>query len=603
MDINSFMSGFNGSTWDSQFQQLPQPSSSSTSRYQPNEYALDGRSANHGFRPIQSYGPPSNMARHVSPMQHTGRAQSLVFGHIGAHAIPSVPLFQEMSEETTFTAPVQQSAPPGRGATQPLDWTANKALIEKYYLEENNDLKTTKQLMEGHNFSATERQYKEKFNEWGFHKYIPNNVARYMEAKLDKRKSEGQRTVIRMSGQRVEEAQVRKAAQRGKKRLRGQADDIIVTTPSWFDISTPSNPSDSPHETFTVQSAILSPSEWHRQPTGIERSQRRPAPTLTETGGDQYYTIREEAERLDRQGRVEEAQIKYQRALDGFKRTLPRMHDDTVSLAYDLARFYHKHSQFGEATSVLHWLNKSAAEAWGLGDVRFTKHMDEVVSLLEHSDRAADAVQLVERLAATISTEEIRPASALSEPTEVRSAEYNLLLTRVQVKARHPEAESNLRKLIQQCSQVLERLPGQSLRAQSTLIELYFSVGSERRQAEELDNAERKFWVIARLNCTWSKPLCHAALELVSKHIAAARYKSAEMMHNKIAANAEKAFGECGEETIQLLIDIGIQYQKSHAWHYAKPFFQQAWSACMSAYGVNDERSLKLEKSLEKPAL
>ncbi|KAK6077017.1 hypothetical protein SCUP515_05200 [Seiridium cupressi] len=78
-------------------------------------------------------------------------------------------------------------SPPFRSASavaQPDDWERHKQSIAHLYLEENKPLKEVAAIMlEKHNFKATPKMYKYRFQVWGFRKNLSASEIRLLEAK------------------------------------------------------------------------------------------------------------------------------------------------------------------------------------------------------------------------------------------------------------------------------------------------------------------------------------------------------------------------------------------------------------------------------------
>ncbi|KAI1322747.1 hypothetical protein F5Y16DRAFT_29118 [Xylariaceae sp. FL0255] len=102
------------------------------------------------------------------------------------------------------TAVAMSTNRPSSGWATANDWAAHRSLITSLYREENKTLKETMQVMEEeHNFFATVRMYKARFQQWGIEKKIKAEDAVEIFRRQTARAKEGKETVAYVRGRKI----------------------------------------------------------------------------------------------------------------------------------------------------------------------------------------------------------------------------------------------------------------------------------------------------------------------------------------------------------------------------------------------------------------
>ena len=103
----------------------------------------------------------------------------------------------------------------------------------------------------------------------------------------------------------------------------------------------------------------------------------------------------------------------------------------------------------------------------------------------------------------------------------------------------------------------------------------------------------KSFWAVFSSNTKKTHLLLGAAIEVISLPVKVERYSEAEPILAKIEIDVVNAFGDDDGTTIAILIQIGNMFQVQKRWADARPRFEQALAASMTAYGLesNDQKT------------
>ncbi|KAL4744192.1 Clr5 domain-containing protein [Aspergillus similis] len=95
------------------------------------------------------------------------------------------------------------------------DWNKYRPFIEQLYRNDQLKLKDVKNIMErDHNFTASEKQYKDRLSSWNIRKNIKAKEVRIMYRKQQKRAAIGKQTVFRVAGQKVDTKRIARFVRR-----------------------------------------------------------------------------------------------------------------------------------------------------------------------------------------------------------------------------------------------------------------------------------------------------------------------------------------------------------------------------------------------------
>ncbi|KAL5001638.1 Clr5 domain-containing protein [Aspergillus recurvatus] len=95
------------------------------------------------------------------------------------------------------------------------DWNKYRPFIEQLYRNDQLKLKDVKNIMErDHNFTASEKQYKDRLSSWNIRKNIKAKEVRIMYRKQQQRAAVGKQTVFRVAGQKVDTKRIARFVRR-----------------------------------------------------------------------------------------------------------------------------------------------------------------------------------------------------------------------------------------------------------------------------------------------------------------------------------------------------------------------------------------------------
>lgn len=318
--------------------------------------------------------------------------------------------------------------------------------------------------------------------------------------------------------------------------------------------------------------------------------------------------------------------------LRGYEVLLTPTHEDTVEVAYELAEFYARNDRMDDADSVIEWIGDKHLERWPPGHKKMRMHLIRVADMLHGWSRVDDAVSIISRAANmfeksfqshftdltmfsgqhnsrlhSIRDEHRKsvhfaggdPPTQEDEDTSTR-IDYAVLLAMVRARAEDDEAEACLLSLLDQCEKQPGRLSVQILEARGALVDLYKLLDKPDSVDKALSQIGNSFWAVFNSEAKKTPLLFETAIEVVSLLVKANRYSEAEPLFAKVELDVVQAFGDDNEFTISILIQIGKLFQAEKRWQDARPRFEQALAASMTAYGLESTMTKRLEDVLEK---
>lgn len=340
-----------------------------------------------------------------------------------------------------------------------------------------------------------------------------------------------------------------------------------------------------------------------------------------------------EAHQLERLGHLEEAEEKFREVLAGFETLLSPTHEATSTAAYQLATFYAQHDRMNEADLVLDRMGEKFTERWGLKHKETLMHFLRVVELFNCWSRADDAVTLLYRvldvyekhysgnstattgpnaLSARDSQHQARRLRIAGGQSQVEYAfgafaqtydpallQYQLGLADAHVKAKDEAAEPLLLRIIEQCEAYPEKLAQEILRARYALVDLYQQLENDQQKGVALARAQNAFWSIVNSTTEKTKSVLEISTDIAKLHVQTGHYEAAEDICQRIGSEAERTFGTDDEVTIGILIRMGKIYQDGNRWSNARPWFERALAASMTANGLESKMTQDLEAALE----
>ncbi len=335
--------------------------------------------------------------------------------------------------------------------------------------------------------------------------------------------------------------------------------------------------------------------------------------------------LQEEAHILDDLGKFEDAERKFREALDGLQHLLSPTHEITNAWAYTFATFYAKHGHMHDAELVLNWMYEKHIERWGIRHDKTAMVLLQIVETYHSWSRTEDAIllmrQVMEKHQEVFGTEGLslssvhqhrhNPIVTLAQPSgSPRSPEAShssdlsfmnrqLSLVNTQTKMKDETAEPLLQSMINQCKKNPDEFGTQWLKAQAALVRLYKSLAFEDKVTFALEQATAAFSTVIKLEHKKAFSILEAATEIAELYVGAGQWKIAETMFSEIQLIAVDWFGFDAEDTIRMLISIGMFYQAQQRWVDARPRFEQAYCASLTATGQASDQSKRLESALE----
>lgn len=189
--------------------------------------------------------------------------------------------------------------------------------------------------------------------------------------------------------------------------------------------------------------------------------------------------------------------------------------------------------------------------------------------------------------------------SDLTPAAELTLVTHQLDLADARAKTQDESVEPLLLGLIAQCEKHPEKLGVQALKARSSLINLYASLGKDAKVEEALHYARAGFSTVLKSAYKKTESILDAAVELVGLFIRPEHYDVADTLFLKVESKAVETFGPDDLITINILIRIGILFQAQQRWIDARPRFEQALVASMISAGLEDDFTKRLEAALD----
>lgn len=336
-----------------------------------------------------------------------------------------------------------------------------------------------------------------------------------------------------------------------------------------------------------------------------------------------------EAHQLESSGNLVAAQNMFRAALDGLRRLLSPVHEQTNNVAYDLVSFCAKHDQMKDGDEIIQWTCDEHIERWGLDHKKTVAHILRIVDIFQRCSRTDDAITLIyqtfeayDELISSSSNSDGRSASlrqrqnrpipnlfqrpyvedtnSVPVPSdEPALVNYQLGLADARARTKDEGVEPLLVGLIAQCEKHPEKLAVQALKARSSLINLYEKLGEKMMVEGALHQARAALFTILNSGYRTTDSILDASVELVGLFVKAGQYDTADTMFLKVESKAVKIFGPDDDRTINTLIRIGMFYQGQQRWIDARPRFEQALAASMVGSGLEDDVTKRLEAALD----
>jgi tetratricopeptide (TPR) repeat protein len=347
--------------------------------------------------------------------------------------------------------------------------------------------------------------------------------------------------------------------------------------------------------------------------------------------------MRRDAKPLCESGRFEEAEQKLRDTLDGFEYLLTSTNERTLSVAYELAEFYSQNNRMNDADAVLQWMGEELVKTFGLDHQKTISHMVHVVDLYQQWSRTNDAVTILLRamdsfhnlpgtghdpvttsdqsnnakgIVNTSEVEETHRTTNFSRIVDVSegngqkdadgSLEFQLSIINARTRAKDPETESLILRLIEQGEKLPDQFEGLILKSRGALIDLYLQLGKDEGLELALKFAKERFFTIMKQKKPKSMSLLDAGVDLASMFVKASRFKEADAMFSQVERDLTgTASDDDCDNAIDILIDIGMLYQRYKRWNDARARFEHALALTISSRGAECRLARRLQAALD----
>ncbi|KAF2833878.1 hypothetical protein CC86DRAFT_16155 [Ophiobolus disseminans] len=528
-----------------------------------------------------------------------------------------------------------------------LRWDQHQVELQKLYLVDNKTLDEIRQWMSRErSFTATPKQYKDRFKVWGWQKNLPVETAQFMVVKANERKRAPvhKDTTFEFGGMSWTKERAEATIKRAKKQLPEKTDiatpngviyqtPINVDTTSPENLLTPYNGTGNVDEVMTVSSSSSS-DEWESEP----EADANPLPLIWDgkTQSD-VHTLFLNARNHARNGEADVAEAMLQSAVTGYSYLLGPAHEETDKVVHTLATFYYEHDRLPDAYKVLEQSCRAHVQKVGIEDRRAYQYVLSVVELLNGWNKEDDALAFLARAKELVEQGDSRirvtgrrqrkrglnthresgntqdsllskaARSIADNPQDPTKLDYGLSVARAHTSTNATATEQLLLTTINQCGQDTNKLAVQRLKAWAELLRLYQKSGGETADISSFENAHTAFTGVMR-RFPWHEKtrkkfesfrVIEAALELVAAFVKANYLEDAKRMFQRCEEQATATFGDDDERTIWMLISIGLVYQTHRGWDEASPWFQQALNIAMAKYEEDDGIRISLEEAME----
>lgn len=377
---------------------------------------------------------------------------------------------------------------------------------------------------------------------------------------------------------------------------------------------------------------ITSSDEWES-----EDEQEPPLPLVWNgmTAKDLVSLIRN-AQNCNRNGNTRSAEAMLKKAFKGCGYLHGPAHEETTKVGVSLATFYVEHERIPEAYKVIEDCTRAYIESYGMTDRRTLQLISNVAELLNGWNREADALAFLARakeFAAKTSngpkinqwtgqSEEntftaqlygdqnqqiadlVQSISGVTDPTHLESS---ISLARTYVLAKDEAIEELFWAVILQCDLDPMKLAIQRVQAWAGLLKLYQETGKVLSHGPQFETAKAVFdGLLANFppyHPTRDKlnrmRIVEVLLELAGIFLKASYAEYAKDMFRRCAEKASDMFEWDSEQTIWILITVGLLYQSNIGWSAAVEWFEGAYAAALQKFGDDDGITISLAEARE----
>lgn len=525
----------------------------------------------------------------------------------------------------------------------------------------------------------SDKLYKLQFKKWDWQKNLPASHSRFMVAKSNKRRrEENKETVFLYGSQQWDRSKFTTLVRTGKNETAMQAEGMFSVktrtfyrvNPAYADHPTPVGVSyKTPKQTAPTPPHHLLSGDESGADLAVDVSEgegnniagyARDAPedssdaeTLSDSSEDQNHDQLEvevpllshqglaQSELLSkiemarsyyREGRMREAEDRYQQASQGLSGLLGPIHVDVNKVKYELANFYAENQQMQDADAIIDGMTRDHIERCGHSSAKTQRHILHTVELLETWNRSNDALgflshskDLLENCSHQGRTRVARrhgvtqrrvnePSNdiqaitmELEEVGSLATVNYGISLAKAHVKANDQATEGLLLAIIQHCERHPQDFALQHVQAMAERLRIYKRLGKVNVNESYFVSAEESLKRIWR-DYDWDKErfqsieLIEASMQLALDVFRGGYEKYALRMFHRVDDKAKSLFGNDDERTIWILITIGLAYQSNASWDQASEWFEGAFAAALVSDRWDEEDGIvrALQNALDK---
>ncbi|KAK4199252.1 hypothetical protein QBC40DRAFT_176696 [Triangularia verruculosa] len=552
---------------------------------------------------------------------------------------PHVPLNPPAASTTAASRPKPRK--PRMVAPLDPEWEQNKPLIQELYMVQKMPLPLTIQTMrERHQFSATDKMYKERFKIWKWSKYLTKGRATWMMNKANERHPRG--TQFQYGGQTWTEGRVRKTYDRfqGVSRIyelppgdEDLPDAMDGPTPASITYETPAQlpetPTRLPEPPSPASGDLTGELSSMARVTSEENAAKSNfAAKLVSDIRTSLDELVATALRADVEGETNAAESKLLNAITIFKNSLSSTHPRTIKAVYMLAVMYAKRQKMDQADEALNWLTAEMLCRWGPRHRNTLVHFLRLVDLHQSWGRYEHAKTFTFKL--LDSWDEIKdgrpleiPSTAdtaivpesldahtgsqtqiLEESSDVATVSEQLRLAGLWSSSNMTGVDRVLSRLIILCERYPEKLETQAIQARCSLASWYISREDKAAARQELKQAWRSLKARLRNAERVSNPDLRICRRLAFLYRDAHRQASCDEILEYAADVVERIvlvpraqYSVCTALTLH--ISVGMGYQQRSSWSRARPWFERALALVIHAGGTFDPIAEKLTRALK----
>ncbi|KAK8131405.1 hypothetical protein PG984_007843 [Apiospora sp. TS-2023a] len=499
-------------------------------------------------------------------------------------------LAPEQSQSVETPAAQEVSRKPRPKAPNAPDWNRQKPKIRELYYEQNKTLEETRIAMKDeHNFEASSNLYKQKFQEWGWVKNLPQSWTPKMVRLAEERRPKD--TVFQIGPKRWTMQEVKRKWEKSNNDI-GLFQGYIKT----------------------MESKCPSPATQYATPWIYQH------PSLNfvvvKTDNAVYHGPSREI-------------------FSDLQQILTPTHDRTVETAYVLAEALKQDHRVEEADSVLNWVGAQIAHRFGLHSTHTVKHFIRVVNLLRSWLRTEAADLMVWRLADILDNENSSVAdipkihgsglgtylvkslddsdieAMFSPPRDLTQVDTHLRLVELLLATRSEEKHALERVLQSDISflhqdntrvgvdSVIDR-PVRLLRAYHCLARLRLSSDKEEEVNEVFKDAIKTVKSHCRRIQRSSIDLDFIREAEKFGFLLPGMGKGEEVLQllAEYLEDNEEVVGKA-QLAIQFFLHVGLTLQQRD-WSLAKTWFERALALSIIQTGSNSTTTVQLEEALER---